>query len=294
MPQLYIGTSGWSYKDWVGPFYLRPQSGTFDFLEFYSDYFNSVEVNSTYYTFLNPKIAEGWIRKVESKEEFFFTIKLHQNFTHARNYTTENTKAVKEVLDLLDKAGRLSGLLIQFPYSFMLDSKNAWHVKALIDTFAEYEKYVEVRHNSWYIDRFFNFLKENKSTLCTIDQPIIGQAVEFNPVIVGETAYFRLHGRNEKAWSDSISSFGKEQTYDQQNKRYNYLYSPAELIDIGSKVKEIMNQIKKIIIYFNNHPKGQAAANAFELLNFLKDNVGINIPETTLKAFPRLSKITSK
>ncbi len=288
-PKIYIGTSGWSYKDWVPNFYPCQQSSTFDFLKYYSGYFNTVEVNSTYYTYINPQIVEGWINKVEEKDEFLFTIKLHQDFTHKRKYNKDNIKSVKLILDKLSNAERLSGLLIQFPYSFMLNKENANHIKALIDTFPEYEKYIEVRHKSWYIERFFNFLKENRSALCTIDQPEIGQAVSFNPVIAGDTAYIRFHGRNEEAWTNSIKSSGQEQTYEQRSERYNYLYTPAEIIDAGLRIKEILNAVKKVLIYYNNHPKGNAAANAFELINFLIGSDVIKIPETILKAFPRLS-----
>ena len=289
--RLYIGTSGWSYKDWVGSFYPRSQSTTFDCLGFYSDYFNSVEVNSTYYTYINPRIAESWINKVEQKDDLLFAVKLHQDFTHIKKFSNEKINSVKLILDKLNKAERLGGLLIQFPYSFMLNKENAYHVKNLIDIFSEYDKFIEVRHNSWFIERFFNFLKENKSSLCTIDQPVIGQAVDFNPVVIGENAYVRLHGRNEEAWMHSMNNFGKEQSYEQKSERYNYLYSPAEIIDIGSRIKEMFDKAKKIFIFFNNHPKGDAVANAFELISYLLGKP-VQIPQTVLKSFPRLSGIS--
>jgi uncharacterized protein YecE (DUF72 family) len=80
-PIFYIGTAGWSYKDWVPGFYPKQQSGSFDWLQFYSYYFNCVEVNSTYYTYISPKVVEGWIRKVSDTDEFIFNVKLHQDFT---------------------------------------------------------------------------------------------------------------------------------------------------------------------------------------------------------------------
>ena len=85
MKKLYIGTAGWSYKDWIDSFYGKAQSSTFDWLEFYSYYFNTVEVNASYYTYIAPHTVDGWINKVEEKEDFLFTIKLHQDFTHKRN-----------------------------------------------------------------------------------------------------------------------------------------------------------------------------------------------------------------
>ncbi len=84
--KYYIGTAGWSYKDWVPNFYPKNQSAGFDWLQFYSHYFNCVEVNSTYYTYISPKIVEGWIKKVDNSDEFKFHIKLHQDFTHKRKF----------------------------------------------------------------------------------------------------------------------------------------------------------------------------------------------------------------
>lgn len=294
MSQLYIGTSGWSYKDWIGSFYPPAHHAAFDMLEFYSDYFNSVEVNSTYYSYISPKTAEGWIKKIEHKEDFLFTIKLHNDFTHVRKYSKDNIKSVKALLDVLNNAGRLGGLLVQFPYSFIMNKENAYHLKYIIDDFSEYHKFIEVRHKSWLLDRFFNFVRENNSSLCTIDQPILGEAIDFKMINAGENSYIRLHGRNENAWIHSLSNFGKDQTEEQKNARYDYLYSPAELAQIGLRIRPIMENIKRIFIFFNNHPKGNAVANAFELLHFLKNNIGLELPETTLKAYPRLSRISAK
>ena len=126
-----------------------------------------------------------------------------------------------------------------------------------------------------------------------LDQPEIGEAVEFNPAKTGDNLYIRLHGRNEEAWKASIANFGKEQTYDQQSQRYDYLYSPGELLEIERSVKEVLDTVKKVFIILNNHPKGNAVANAFEILHLLNERIKVNIPETTLKSYPRLVKIAN-
>lgn len=292
MGNLYIGTAGWSYKDWVPAFYPKAQSASFDWLEYYSQYFNVVEVNSSYYTYISPNTVDGWIKKVEVKDDFLFTFKLHQDFTHKKKYSTDQIKAVKTNLDKLNSAERLGGLLIQFPYSFLLNKENANHVKDLVEIFSEYDKFIEVRHKSWFIQRFFDFVESNKSSLCTIDQPIIGEAIEFKPVKAGDNLYIRFHGRNTKAWKASLGNYGKDQTYEQQNERYNYLYSPGELVEIEQKIKEVLDTVKRVFVILNNHPKGNAVANALELIHFLNERIKVNVPETTLKAYPRLSKIS--
>ncbi|MBS3943888.1 MAG: DUF72 domain-containing protein [Melioribacter sp.] len=292
MEKLFIGTAGWSYKDWIPSFYPQTQSSGFDWLEYYSQYFNVVEVNSSYYTYINQKIVDGWIKKVEDRNDFLFTIKLHQDFTHKKKFSGEQIQSVKLNLNKLNTESRLGGLLIQFPYSFVLNKENANHVKELIDIFAGYEKFIEVRHKSWFIQRFFDFLENNNSSLCTIDQPVIGEAVEFKPVKAGDNLYIRFHGRNTKAWKGSLRKFGKDQSYEEQSERYNYLYSPGELLEIEQKIKEVLDTVKKVFVILNNHPQGNAVANALELIHLLKERIKVNVPETTLKAYPRLSKIS--
>ena len=120
MFKLYLGTAGWSYKDWVPSFYPKPQSASFDWLQYYSQYFNCIEVNSSYYTYIDPKVVRSWIDKVSDVDDFTFTIKLHQDFTHKKNFDQPKIKAVIYNLDMLRKANRFGGLLIQFPYSFSL------------------------------------------------------------------------------------------------------------------------------------------------------------------------------
>lgn len=289
--KYYIGIAGWSYKDWVPSFYPKNQLGGFDWLQFYSHYFNCVEVNSTYYTYISPKIVEGWIKKVENSDEFKFHIKLHQDFTHKRKFDEQNIKAVRYNLDILKKSERLGGLLIQFPYSFSFDGASVQHIQKIKDIFSDISCFVEVRHSSWRNKRALEFFSQNDLTLCTIDQPQIGQAIPFEPIVTNDKAYIRFHGRNVEAWKKSLSNFGKEQTYEEQSSRYSYLYSPGELIEIVQKIKSIESKVKEINVIMNNHPKGDAVANAFELIHLLEEKIKVEMPETIIKAYPRLEEI---
>jgi len=290
---FYIGTAGWSYKDWVPSFYPKQQSGSFDWLQFCAHYFNCVEVNSTYYAYLSPKVVEGWIRKVEDSEDFIFNIKLHQDFTHKRIFDELNIKAVRYNLDLLKKAERLGGLLIQFPYSFSFDEISVAYISKLRDIFSDINCFVEVRHSSWQNKTAYDFFKESDLTFCTIDQPQVGQAIPFEPIITNDKAYIRFHGRNVEAWKKSISNFGKTQTYEEQSSRYKYLYSPGELIEIMQEIKSIEKKVKEIHIIMNNHPQGDAVANAFELIHLLEEKDKVKMPQTIVKAYPRLEEIVA-
>lgn len=284
-PKLYIGTAGWSYKDWVPNFYPQQQSKDFDWLEFYSQYFNVVEVNVTYYTYLPPNVFNGWLRKVEDRDDFVFTVKLHQDFTHKRNYSDEQLKAVQHNLDMLKDSERLGGLLMQFPYSFACTDDNVDYLRRLIEQFEGYEKFVEVRHNSWQNKR------ASTVGFVSVDQPQIGRAIPFQPDTSGEKAYLRFHGRNKEAWLKSIKNYGKGQSYQQQSERYKYLYTPGELTEIDQKIKEIYDKVEKLVVIMNNHPTGYAVANAFELLHLLKEQPKVKMPDTIVKAFPRLVQI---
>ena len=286
-----IGTAGWSYKDWVPNFYPKNQSGGFDWLQFYSDYFNCVEVNSTYYTYISPKVVDGWIKKVEGTNDFVFHIKLHQDFTHKRKFDEQNIKAVRYNLDQLRKSERLGGLLIQFPYSYSFDGNSVQHIQKLRDIFSDASCFVEVRHQSWKNNRALDLFKENDGTLCTIDQPQIGQAIEFDPKIINDKAYIRFHGRNAEAWKKSLSNFGKPQTYEEQSSRYSYLYSPGELVEIEQKIKSIQHKVKEVNVIMNNHPQGDAVANAFELIHLLEEKTKVEMPPTITRAYPRLQEM---
>lgn len=291
MPKYYIGTAGWSYKDWVPNFYPKNQSAKFDWLQFYSHYFNCVEVNSTYYTYLSPKIVEGWIRKVADNDDFIFHVKLHQDFSHKRKYDEQNVKAIRYNLDLLLKAERLGGLLIQFPYSFHYNNSATQYIHELKDIFSDYKNFIEVRNSSWQNKKAFEFFKQANLTFCTIDQPEIGNAISFEPIITNDKAYIRFHGRNVEAWKRSINNFGKKQTYDQRSERYKYLYSPGELVEIEQKIKSIQQKAKEVHVIMNNHPQGDAVANAFELIHLLGEKDKVEMPGTIVKAYPRLADV---
>lgn len=291
MPKYYIGTAGWSYKDWVPGFYPKPQSGSFDWLRFYAHYFNCVEVNSSYYTYISPKIVNGWIEKVSDSDEFLFTIKLHQDFTHKRDFDEQKIRSVYSNLEMLKKTGRLGGLLIQFPYSFSFNEASVDYIRKLVEIFENYNCFVEVRHSSWNRESVCDLFRQLKLTLCTIDQPQIGKAIQFEPVITNDIAYLRFHGRNAEAWKESIKNFGKEQTYQEQSSRYQYLYTPGELIEIEQKIKEIQEKVKEVYVIMNNHPQGEAAVNAFELIHLLEEKEKVEMPSALVKAYPRLEEI---
>jgi uncharacterized protein YecE (DUF72 family) len=92
---------------------------------------------------------------------------------------------------------------------------------------------------------------------------------------------------------NSINNFGKKQTYEERSERYKYLYTPGELIEIEQKIKSIQKKVKEVHVIMNNHPKGDAVANAIELVHLLEEKDKVEIPGTVLKAYPRLEEIAA-
>lgn len=288
--KYYIGTAGWKYDDWIGSFYPKKESGGFDWLQFYSHYFNCIEVNSSYYVYLSDKVAGAWVRKTEDLEDFTFTLKLHQDFTHKRSYTKQNADAVNYILRILDKAGRLGGLLIQFPQSFRFDENSAAYISRLKDIFSSFNLFVEVRHGSFHTNEALSFFKASNINCITIDQPQIGNAIAFKPIVTCDSLYVRLHGRNNAEWFKGFNRIGEKQTDAERSARYKYMYSPGELVGITEIIKSLPDEVKKVFIITNNHPQGNAVANAFQLINMLEKRK-VEMPQTTLQLYPQLEEI---
>ncbi len=291
MAKFFIGTAGWTYQDWIGKFYPEPQSPNFDWLRYYSELFNVIEVNATYYTFIHPKVVEGWVNKVSEKPDFRFIVKMHNSFTHGRFFNTTDIKKITDNLTILKRSGKLSGTLLQFPYSFSYNDHSRKVLYQLVNAFRDYSPIMEVRHSSWINDAALTYVKDNSVTFACIDQPSLGKALPFTPILTSDKVYIRLHGRNTEAWQKSIQNYGKKLTYEEQNERYNYLYSFGELNEILQKAADVISASKEVFIILNNHPHGNAPVNAYELMELLKvkDSITINeVFKTFIKSLNRV------
>jgi uncharacterized protein YecE (DUF72 family) len=253
---FYFGPAGWSYKDWYGTVYPEKIPRDFNHLDFLAKDFNFVEVNTSFYRIPEQRMTEGWVKKTENYPDFRFWIKMFQQFTHQRKVFVEDVEAFKLSLEPLKRAGKLEGLLVQFPYSFKLITSNLKYALMLAEIFKEYPVAMEFRHNSWDRAELYDVFREKQLIWVNIDQPVLSSnlpltAVQTHP----ETTYFRLHGRNEKSW---FSNGGRDA-------RYDYDYSALELDRIGAKIKELVALAKNIFVSGNNHYKGSAVRNLIEL-----------------------------
>ena len=185
---IRIGTAGWSYKDWEGIFYppgMRDRK--MHPLEYLARFFDTAEINTSFYGPLKPELAKLWAKKVAAiNPRFLFTAKLHRAFTHSPIAVMEPTSAAtirpsdddemktREGLDALANEGKLGALLIQFPVSFKNTSLNREYLERLLRQFIEYPRVVEVRDSSWNNpDTLAEFARHNVA-FCNIDQPVMG------------------------------------------------------------------------------------------------------------------------
>ena len=285
---LRVGTAGWSYPDWEGIVYPKGVATKAEALIHVASLFDTVEINVTFYRVPSARMAQSWARRVASHPNFRFTAKLWQGFTHAREEThAAEEKAFKEGIAPLVEAGRLGTLLVQFPHSFRNTPGNRAYLDDLLARFGAYPLVVEVRHATWLADDFLQSLESRNVGFCNVDQPVIGTAVPPTSVMTGGPGYVRLHGRNRENW------FKKDAGRDA---RYDYLYSHDEIAEWVERIKAMQGKAKRgrdIFIIANNHYRGQAPANALELLHMMTGNL-LKAPGSMIAAYPRLAAITAK
>ena len=282
MGDIYVGTSGWSYPDWQGIVYPKAEAKQ-GALEYFSHYFDTVEINTTFYRPPNPAYCFKWLRDVSHNPRFKFTAKLWQRFTHDRTqkWTPDEARLFKEGIAPLNKAGKLGVLLIQFPWAFPNVEQSRNWLQSLAEEFAEFPMAVEVRHVSWQNEESMAFFRQLHLNFCNIDQPVSRNSIGPTSIATGPVAYYRFHGRNRENW------FSKDAGRDA---RYDYLYSDRELAPWVEQIQAMQGQVKELYAMMNNHFKGQAPANALEILAALSGGP-VATPAPLVQAFPRLAAI---
>ena len=273
-----VGPAGWSYKDWWGIVYPAQRPRGFHEATFLANYFDTIEINVSFYRPIPASTAATWIKRVEQNSNFRFTAKLWRGFTHERTATEADEKEYKEGADLLLEAGRLGALLLQFPWSFRNTQENLDYVVRLCARFAEYPLVLEVRHASWSEPGTLDLLQELDLGLCNIDQPLFKRSVKPSGVVTSSVGYVRLHGRNYQSWFTENKHVGE---------RYDYLYSLAELDPWLDRIKAVEHEAKDTYVVANNHYLGKAVVNAIEISSILKSEQ-VPAPPTLLERYPEL------
>ncbi len=245
---IHVGTSGYSFRDWVGPFY-PPGMRSADFLPYYAAQFDCVEVNSTYYGIPKPAVMERMEKK--TPPGFRFVVKLNQAMTHEGSADPELYRQFLAVLEPLKAAGKYDGLLAQFPWAFRRTDANKHHLERLRELLPGEPLWIEFRNGSWMHPQLAQWLRERSLGYCAVDEPALPGLVPPVTHVTTDGAYVRLHGRNAGNW------WGRG-----GGDRYDYDYSERELGEWVARVNDLASRAKQTYLFFNNCHAGQAARNA--------------------------------
>jgi len=240
-----VGTSGYSFADWVGPFY-PPGIGSSGMFDYYARHFRTVELNFTYYRMSAARTLEKLARS--SPEAFTFWVKANQETTHKQNRSVAGEFI--ENLAPLTTSGKLAGILLQFPQSFHRTNENRKYLSAALGDFASLPTAVEFRHRSWDHPCTISSLRQRNVTLVVPDVPALRDLYSVPPIATTRTAYLRLHSRRGDTW------------YAGGPDRYDYKYTSEELSGIIADWSQVARGVDRIYTFFNNCHGGQAAENA--------------------------------
>jgi uncharacterized protein YecE (DUF72 family) len=278
--RIRIGPAGWSYKDWEGIVYPQQPGAKFDPLEYLAKFFDTIEINTSFYRPFSVAIAKSWAQRVAAAKEFLYTAKLHRVFTHERGKATEaDEKAVREGLDELASAQKLGAVLLQFPWSFKNTDEERVYLSKLLDRFKDYPLVLEIRHSSWNTPQIYEWLEEAGVGICNIDQPLFTKSIKPAALTTSQIGYVRLHGRNYQDW------FREKAPRDD---RYNYLYSLDELEPWITRIKEVAKKTRESYVITNNHFRGQAVVNALEIKSTLSGKL-VPAPAPLFQRYPNLA-----
>jgi uncharacterized protein YecE (DUF72 family) len=273
---ILVGCSGWSYDDWLGKFYPMDLAKRKDaWFSYYARFFNTVEINSTFYRPPGELQVASWIKKAGDLLGFEYSVKVPQLVTHKALVEGNLERAVfwatsfeKTCVKPLAEAGILGGVLLQLSPYFRNEYSALATLKGVLDAVShnEYDYAVEFRHRSWLDDRSkeidtatLEALRERNVANVLIDGPgLYGGARQ-----TADHAYMRLHGQNCDIWYR-----GKKED-DHRLNRYDYLYKKEQLESWVPRIKEAELQAAKVRVYFNNHARSKSVKNAFLLMDML-------------------------
>jgi len=285
--KVYIGIAGWSYPDWKGIVYNQPKINqstrhTADQLEYVSQFVDCIEINSTFYRPPFEKTTKSWLERTTKKKDFFFTAKLHRDFTHEGKIDVEMIKQFHKGFEPMLQVDKLKNLLVQFRYDFDDSNANRQHLTKIVKNFSDsFNLAVEVRHKSWQDKDALEFLEGLGVSVCNLDYPTTWNSFDMRHCTIGKNGYFRMHGRNEENWFSKEA--GRDETYD-------YYYNKSEIAEIKKRIDRLALAFETLTVIANNHFRGAELANAIELKALLSGQEQ-PVPEGLLKAYPNLAKI---
>ena len=278
--QLHMGIAGWSYDDWNGIVY---PTGKLDKLAYVAQSVDVIEINSTFYRPPNGRNSKSWLERTRQFDDFYFTAKLHREFTHDGRIEAQTVREFHDGFEPLLAAGKLRQLLVQFRYDFAENQHTRRHLTKIVREFSDsFSIVVEVRHRSWQQEEGLSFLGDLGVSVCNLDYPVSSNSFDMEACTLGSNGYFRMHGRNTKAW---FSKAGRDETY-------NYCYDRDELGQIEGRLEKLRKAFESVTVIGNNHYRGAELANALELKAMVTGEK-VPVPEGLMREYPRLNDIAA-
>lgn len=237
---IHVGTSGWHYDHWHGPFYPEdlPQD---DRLAHYAQHLSTVEINNTFYQLPEKETVANW--RETTPADFIFAVKASRYITHQKNLKDPEESIGNFMARIGGLKDKLGPVLFQLPPQ--------WHVdKERLDNFLRVlpgglHSVFEFRHESWFDDDVYALLADHGAACCIYDL----EGEQTPKVITADHIYVRLHGPGDEAYAGN---------YDRET-----LEGWAETIAVWNRSG------KTVYCYFNNDQDGHAINNAL----FLKEKL---------------------
>jgi uncharacterized protein YecE (DUF72 family) len=260
--QLHVGTSGFSYTEWVEAGFYPSGTKSGNMLQQYARCFSITELNYTWYQMPRAEAIERHRQQVS--QGFLFAAKLTRTLTHEIDPQQWLDQAVlyREGVAPLVQAGQLIAVLIQLSPSFLRTALNRKYLAALLDSLYGLPLAIEFRHRSWANDRVFAELERRRVTLVGVDAPDLpGLFPSLDVVTNPNLFYVRFHGRNAKGWRSGNMQL-----------QFDYNYSDDELHEwIENRIEPMRDRARKGVIFFNNHVRAQATENARRMTGLLRE-----------------------
>lgn len=278
---LFIGTSGYDYPEWKGVFYPQDLKRK-DFLSYYSQIFNALELNFSFYSMPKKDQMVSFYERTEGRVKF--SVKANRLLTHEidNSWKTVAKDFQESIITLLEKEA-LGTVLFQFPQSFHYEKENRYYLAGIIEEFKDFPVEVEFRHKEWVRESVLNGLAQRNAGIVFCDMPnlknlpgnldgkeSVTKFKQSEILLPGTLAYIRLHGRNADAWYAAGES-------PNGSARYDYNYSVDELKEFVPVAGRFLQEGKKVHIYFNNHPNGSGAVNAETFKKLMLPSAGESV-----------------
>lgn len=254
MGAIRTGTVGYSYRDWAGIFYpagspLRRQ------FNLYCQNFNVCELTQFTHQMPDPERVSHFAAQIKTDLRLF--VRIHNTFTHCADIGLALTVArhFRKAMEPLFDAGKLAGLVANFPYAFKNTTENREYIQQLSSAlaFEGLALQLDFRHASWMTDAAFEWMRNCGLGFVCVDEPQLPGLVSPHAVATADRVLVRLHGRNSEGWWSGNATT-----------RYDYSYDTNELRELIDRYANVAREAKEVCFLFQNHWQAQSVKNALQ------------------------------